>query len=126
MILHSYRLFFGEIEIATVTETGADFPNVWGAYNLILDDRSTPLNQKIAKYIEYSIAAARIGEESDYGQESIDFENANEANFIDLIESDDWYFIEDVTGERHYILFPMFHTDRDIGWRWNFDVDNEP
>jgi hypothetical protein len=121
----TYRLFFGEIEVATVIEAGADFPNVWGTYSLALGDRSNPEIQKIAKYIEYSIASSRIGEESDYGQESIDFDTANEAQFLDLIESDDWYFIEDETGEKHYLLIPMFHSDCDLGWRWNFDATQE-
>jgi hypothetical protein len=120
-----YQLFFGDIEIATVIETGADFPNLWGTYILTLGDRSTPEIQKITKYIEYSIASSRIGEASDYGQESIDFDAANEDRFLDLIESDDWYFIEDGTGSKYYLLIPLFHSDRDIGWRWNFDVTND-
>jgi hypothetical protein len=84
-----------------------------------------PLIQKIAKYIEYSIASSRIGEALDYGQEAIDFDLANESQFLDLIESDDWYFIEDGTGKKYHLLIPMFHSDREIGWRWNFDVTDE-
>jgi hypothetical protein len=126
MSLRNYRLFFREIEVATVIEKGADFPHVFGSYSLKLDDRSTPEIQKIAKYIEYSIASARIGEESDYGQESIDLDTANADHFLDLIESDDWYFIEDGTGKKYYLLIPVFHSDRDLGWRWNFDATDEP
>jgi hypothetical protein len=123
--MRNYRLFFGDLEIATVAEEDADFPNVWGTYSLTLGDRSTPEIQKIVKYIEYSIASSRIGEESDYGQESIDFETQDEDQFLDLIDSDDWYFTEDGTGKRYYLLIPIFHSDRDIGWRWNFGATDD-
>jgi hypothetical protein len=125
MSLPTYRLFFSDIEIAKVVKAGADFPNLWGTYSLTLGDRSIPEIQKIAKYIEHSIASSCIGEASDCGQEWIDFEAKNEAHFLDLIDSDDWYFIDNETGNREYLLVPLFHSDRDIGWRWNFDATDE-
>ncbi len=124
MILDKYTLFFDNLKIATVIERDADFPSVSGDYCLILDNRSSALNQHILNYIAYSIELSRWCEITTSRQEFTDFCERNESEFIDLIETDNWYFLDEKTAKRQLILVPMFHSDREIGWRWNFiDVD---
>ena len=51
------------------------------------------------------------------------FTEENEIQFIDLIESEDWYLKYDDRIE--LILIPIFCQDSGIIWRWSFPPDSE-
>lgn len=37
----------------------------------------------------------------------------------DLIESEEWYFLDE-SGKKRLIIAPVLHEDNGITWRWNF------
>ena len=111
-----YDLWFGESKLASVTRTGADFPSLWGEYQLEEGIREDDRLRHVVEYIDYSIRTAPLFEAARPHVPRVDEED----NFIDLIESKQWFLLDE-KGEREPILIPIFHSERDIGWRWRFE-----
>ena len=112
----NYDLCFGESRLASVTRTGSDFPNLWGEYQLKEGIREDDRLRHVVDYIESSIRTAQLAE-ADQQNEAL---YAWEENFIDLIESNQWFLVDE-KGQREPILIPIFHSKQEIGWRWRIE-----
>jgi hypothetical protein len=112
-----YDLCFGESRLASVTRTGADFPNLWGEFRLKESIREDDRLRHVVDYIDYSIRTAPLAE----ADQQDDARNAEEEKFIDLIDSNQWFLVDE-KGQREPILIPIFHSEREIGWRWRMRI----
>src|SRR5438874_6916473 len=103
-----YKLFFGDVEIGTIRQEDCDFPNVWGGFEPSSARDHPDIRERIRRYMEYSREADRLMLQDDKpGSEWDRFASQNEAQFLDLIECDEWWLI-DAAGKRHPILIPNF------------------
>lgn len=107
------RLCFGEVEIGTVAQSGADFPNISGRFELASEIAHQPELQHLVDYICYSCRVNPCINADSLAE----IDQTEEDQFIDLIESDRWFLVDD-TGTRMQILIPIFHADSTIVWRW--------
>jgi hypothetical protein len=112
-----YKLLFRDVEIGTIHQKDADFPNVWGSFEPSIGTDHPDTREHIQRYMEYSREAGRLMEQDPGGGEWDDFVAQNELQFLDLIECVDWWLV-DATGERHPILVPIFYVDG-VAWRWD-------
>ncbi len=111
-----YRLFYRDIELGEVGEEDSDFPNLFGSFHPIAFDNQTLLSDHLQRYIAYSIAADGLMQEGNE-DEWDKFAAENEAQFLDLIETDDWHLSDE--GRIVGILIPNFCQNSKIVWRWN-------
>ena len=109
-----YRLFYGELELGTITRTGGDFPWNWGRFEQVFD----PAGSDLARHIE---AYMQLGAQKYPHIEAEDFEALHvleeeiERRFLDLIESEQWTLLD---GEdRWSIMVPEFPEGNRIAWR---------
>ncbi|MGB1295934.1 MAG: DUF1266 domain-containing protein [Flavobacteriales bacterium] len=109
--LNTYELFYGEEKIGTVDHLYKDFLNHSGIYEL-----QDNLSSLVKEYIEFSI---QCGELIDYDNDRYEkYLQEHEQKFMEIIQSDDWYFIHP-NGEEIKILVPNFCSNNEIVWRWN-------
>lgn len=114
----TYTLVLGDLEIGTVHQADADFPNVWGTFSPTPRIDRPEIREHVNHYIAYSREADRLMEEDGSAGGRYDaFVTQNERQFLDLIECDDWHLV-DPSGKRHPILVPIFGVDG-VVWRWN-------
>ena len=109
-------LYFGNALVGTIVQTGADFPGMFGTYQIDLANDQIPLHQHIHNYIQYSAEASRLMmfDGSD-GGEWDRYQSEHELKYIDLIESDCWRLM---SGEvTTHILIPNFGTNNEVNWR---------
>ena len=123
MVNERYLLFYQDLELGEVTEEDADFPGASGTIRLNEKRDNAPLRNKIQQYIEYSIAESEFVEEkmsaeqqTRHKEHSLRYSNGK--IFLDLIESDDWFLVNE--RERRPILIPVFCDENSIVWRENF------
>lgn len=109
-----YKLVFGGVHLGDVTQVDADFPNLFGIFQPANASDHPEVRRRIDEYVGYSVEADRLTDEPGkydaYAEE-------NEARFLDLIESEDWW-MEDERGQRSPTLIPNFCRDSGIVWRW--------
>lgn len=110
--MKEYKLYFKELLIGLIKLIDGDFPNVYGKF--VKSQNVLPEN--ILNYINYSIKADEIWEKSEEEWEA--FMLVNEINFIDLIESEDWYLVDE-NGLREKIVIPNFCKDG-VVLKWDF------
>ena len=106
-----YTLLFGRRVIATVEERDADFPAIWGSFELDPGLRDDPSLRRVVDYIEFSIRTWPL---IDAGRTEETYEE--ESQFQDLIDSSDWW-LADQDGQLLPILIPVFETNGRINWR---------
>jgi hypothetical protein len=111
-----YQLFYGDRKIGEVEMISSDFTTFNGAFEPCEIPEAEPLRSHIQNCINFSIQAATIGEEDDYGQRWEDFQITGERDYLDLIDSEAWYLL-DANGTKTSITVPVFHGDREISWR---------
>jgi hypothetical protein len=111
-----YQLFYGDRKIGEVEVTSGEFPTAHGIFQPCEIAETDPLRSHIQNYINFSMQAATIGEEDDYGERWEDFQIAGERDYLDLIDSEAWYLL-DASGTKTSITVPVFHGDREISWR---------
>jgi hypothetical protein len=111
-----YQLFYGDRKIGKVEVTSGDFPTTNGTFQPCEIPEADPLRSHIQNYINFSIQAATIGEEDDYGKRWEDFQLAGEMRYVDLIDADRWCLISP-NGVRTAIMIPVFHSNCEISWR---------
>ncbi len=120
---NSYRLFYQEIELGEVVRTEADFPSLFGTFHAKTLGAGE-LCRHLQDYITYCMAADTLiqsGQEDEWER----FIQENEAQFLDLIETEDWHLLEDDPTEGNNltaILVPNFCQNNEIVWRWNFST----
>jgi hypothetical protein len=111
-----YQLFYGDVKIGEIVDVRDEFPTAHGSFKPSAISAAEPLRSHIQNYINFSIQAAAIGEEDDYGQRWEDFQFTGEQDYLDLIDSEAWYLL-DASGTKTVITVPVFHGDREISWR---------
>lgn len=97
-----------------VEEKDADFPTFFGEYRL-LNEIESPELAHVRAYIDYSVRVWPLIEEDRVDEIS----SAEEATFMDLIESEEWFLVEVDSGRRIGILIPIFCTGNRVSWRLN-------
>jgi hypothetical protein len=107
-------LYHKNLKIAMVTQKDFEFPNFFGEFTLFEFDKQTQENLLIKNYIEYSIKESSLLEDSE--EEWLKFFEEEEAKFEVLIDSEDWYFINE-SGEKIKILTPTFRAGNELMWR---------
>lgn len=109
-----YRLFFRDLEIGTVQRTGGDFPWHWGCFDPTFLPEDSDLTRRIAEYIQISAKKYPLIEAEDF-EPLHALEEQIAADFLDLIDTDDWRLID---GEDSWsITVPEFQEDQLIAWR---------
>ena len=98
-----YDLWFGEWQLASVTRTGGDFPNLWGEFQLKEGIREDDRIRHVVDYIDFSIRTAPLV----HADQQDDAWYAEEDDFSDLIESNQWFLVDE-KGQREPILIPIF------------------
>jgi hypothetical protein len=110
-----FRLFYRDIEIATIKLLDSDFPNQFGHYEMNRDlDWTKPKYKFLNDYIDFSIKCNELLDGDEVQYEAYLNKNANQ--FTDMIESEEWYLIDEFQ-ERRSILAPNFLNDEHIIWR---------
>jgi hypothetical protein len=111
-----FRLFYKDIEIAILKLLDSDFPNLYGHYEMSRDfDCTSPKHKLLNDYIDFSIRSNELLDEDEAQYEA--YLKKNENQFMDLIESEEWYLINE-DKERRSILAANFLNDEHIIWRW--------
>ncbi len=105
-----YKLFHDNILIANITQTDADFPNLFGTFTL-----AKAIPPHVQNYIEYRINISKFKDIS--SKEPMEYIKQNDGIFLDLIESEAWYLLDE-QGTKDIIMSPHFRSDSSIVWRW--------
>ncbi|APR83172.1 Hypothetical protein A7982_08521 [Minicystis rosea] len=113
-----YTLVYRGIEVGAVQETYVDFPGASGTFSPAKGASELSSLERVFLYMAYSREADRLMDmDQETGGDGYDeYMSANEPQFIDLIECDDWCLV-DAAGKEHPILVPVFYADGGIGWR---------
>ncbi|MFW9995564.1 MAG: hypothetical protein ACFFD4_26235 [Candidatus Odinarchaeota archaeon] len=117
-----YDLYWNETGVGRIEHVDSDFPNLWGVFKLDaeLKESDHVLAKRLLAFIDLSIEDSKLLEvehEKDVSREREEINRKLDA-FIDLIETDDWYLIDQRRGILP-ILSPAFFSDGTVVWRWN-------
>ena len=119
------KLYFDNILVGDIKYNNGDFPSFNGEFKLLLIPADN-LSKHILNYIDYSSRQDRYYASMEGAVEYEPTENeqdeldAEENNFVDLIETEKWNIIES-NGTITKILIPQFSFDNTIVWRLNVD-----
>jgi hypothetical protein len=118
--MKNFELFWKEIHIGSLTETNWDMRSSGDIlFNADFLNGSSEENIHLAHFIKHSIRYSIYLENGETGDdEDAILEEANQ--FIDLIDSADWYLLNE-KEEKVKILCPFFNEDDGITWQ--LDVD---
>ncbi|GGJ46371.1 hypothetical protein [Deinococcus roseus] len=109
-----YRLFYGDLEIGTITRTGGDFPWNWGKFEQIFDPEASEVSRTIAAYRRMTARKYPLIESEDFEVLHAIEEQIFE-EFSVLIESDQWRLVD---GEDAWsIAIPEFPEENIVAWR---------
>jgi hypothetical protein len=116
-----YDLYLATLKIGRVSEDGRDFPNLWGwlEYEQLMRKPTTAIECRVAKFLELGIEEMKLVDvehEKDVSRE-IAAHNVQMEQYRDLIESDDWFLIDE-NGVKSPILCPILREGGNIVWRW--------
>ena len=117
-----YDLYFGALKVGVVTRTDSDFPNLWGtiACELWLSSPRSREEERLVRYFALDRECNRLLEvehEVDNFREQAAIIAEIEAEFMDVVESEEWRLVDGGGGELP-ILCPGFHDDGGLVWRW--------
>lgn len=110
-----YQLFYREHRLGSIEQSDADFPTFFGSYEIDPAALDLPELAHVRDYIEFSVRtwpAFESGDCDERGQE-------DEERFMDLIEENSWFLVDEEDGHRTAILIPVFQTDQQVNWRLN-------
>ncbi|SNR92226.1 hypothetical protein [Flavobacterium sp. ov086] len=112
--MKKYELYWKNNNIGSLIETNWEMRS----YGDILFNPAflieTSENRRLLNLIENSVKASKYLDEGDDDNYDKMCEEAND--FLDLINSPDWYVIND-KSEIVKILCPMFHENNEITWQ---------
>ena len=117
-----FTLYFGNLRVGRVSQTGADFPSLSGT--IALDPSITQAQRgpkaEMARFIELSRAALRLMEIEHLQDVTAEVAaNVNDlAPFHGYIETDAWRLVDE-SGKSLPILAPIFADADEITWRWH-------
>ncbi|GEM48508.1 hypothetical protein [Deinococcus cellulosilyticus] len=109
-----YRLFYGDLEIGTITRTGGDFPWNWGKFEQVFDPEASDLTRQIEAYRRMTAQKYPLIEAEEF-ERLHEIEEKLFQDFSDLIESDQWRLVD---GEDSWgIMAPEFPEENIVAWR---------
>ena len=111
-----YRLFYKEVNLGEFISGDSDFPNMSGKFHSRAEADHETTRRHVHHYIEYCIAADKLMHSGDDAAWE-EFIEKNEAQFLDLIETDDWTLRDE--NEVIPILVPVFYQNNEVVWRLN-------
>ena len=116
--MKKFILYWKDIEIGTLTETGWDMRSggdIKYKYNYLSEEKK---NEHLSKYIKHSIQAIIYlddGDEANYKRMC-----KEETKFLDLINGSEWKILN-TEGESRKILCPVFLENNGITWQKVYD-----
>ena len=116
--MKKYELFFGDIHIGSLVETGWDMRSAGTIeydFNYLEPEEK---HTRLAKYIRLSIESSRYLENGD--EENYQACCEEENKYLDFINSEDWYIVTH-DGKKEKILCPAFHENDEIVWQLSLD-----
>lgn len=116
-----YDLYYGRARVGVVTQTDADFPNLWGDIDY---DPGVSAHPRLARFVALSREVDRVSDRYSVEGPEVDALQTELEGYDDLIESADWWLV-DAAGRPHPILVPNFCHDG-VVWRWDFDRPGGP
>lgn len=99
--------------IATVEEKNSEFPSCFGHYWLE-PFADVPELAPVRAYIDFCVRVSPLREQERFDDPAL----AEEASFMNLIESPDWLLVETKTQQRTPIIIPIFFTNG-VVWSLN-------
>tara|TARA_B110000495_G_C22522365_1_gene318460 strand:- start:89 stop:472 length:384 start_codon:yes stop_codon:yes gene_type:complete len=117
-----HELRFGTTTVGLVTQTDADFPNVWGEIVLdeSLESSACEETTRMAEFIRLNRECTRLADiehEQDVSTE-LDAVNQQLESYNDYIETSDWVLVS-TDSETVGVMCPIFRDDGELVWRWN-------
>lgn len=113
--LKKYKLIYKAYEIGMVTELSSEWPRPSGTIELNESLKEVNAETKfIFDYFDFSINAAAIlenGDHEEYGRYCME----HEFQFLELIDSKDWFLIDD-SGKKNNIIVPILSENNEIVW----------
>jgi hypothetical protein len=118
-----YDLYFGSLKVGAVTETGSNWPSLWGTieYEPWLPNPQTPEAVRFARFVSLNMESTRlmdIAGEVDNSRERAAVDGELKAGFMDYVESQEWWLV-DRHGRKLPILCPILQDNGWMGWRWD-------
>lgn len=114
-----YTLVFRGVNLGRIMLSDWDFPNLSGAFTPETAADHPEIRRRVKDYMQFRIEADRLARDSPHSLE--EFLNLTEPGFFDLIDSKEWYLVDD-QGARLGILAPTFSADGTVTWRWREDA----
>lgn len=113
--LKQYILIYKNYELGTVAELSSEWPRPSGTVELNygLKDLNGELST-IFDYFIFSIKSCDLLENNPY-EEYVQFVDENESEFLDIINSKEWY-LRDTFGKEHRIVIPIVAENNEIVW----------
>ncbi len=111
----SFKLYYRDILLGTVSPTKSDFPSTSGKIEFNFDFLEKGNKKEIWDYIDYSIESTDkvMGSQREY----IEFIDKEEQKHQAIIESLDWTLVSK-NGDRIKILVPVFFRDQEVNFRF--------
>lgn len=108
----TYTLLYAGEPLGTIVEDDADFPTLFGTYELDPIARERAGLAHVLEYIDWSVRTWPLVE-----QDRVDELAAEEEQFAALIESEQWA-LRAADGRELPILIPAFCTEGRVNWRY--------
>jgi len=102
------ELYFQEELVAFLSDSQIEWPRSDSIYRT-----NKELKSELADYIQSSVKCSALIDKLD--QETRDYIEAEERTFTHLIDSDEWYILDE-DGKKHPILVPIFHPENIVVW----------
>ena len=113
--MKKFELYWSDLNIGSIVETNWDMRSS-GDISFKFDYLAEPSeNKHLADYIKFSIQDSILLGEGVEDDDLISAQAEEEKKFLDLINTTDWYLIND-KGEKKIILCPIFHENDEITW----------
>lgn len=116
-----FRLFYGELHVGRVTLKGADFPTLFGDFEIhrALNEDRSPLVENVRVFITCSRKESEAAGSDDprLEQDAAAFYEQHKAVVDEISVSSAWGLVDEVDGTREAILAPSFDDDGSLTWR---------
>ncbi len=114
----TFRLFYQDIELGEVTQENFNFPSFFCKFRRNEEAfAGNPLREKLQRYFEHSLAVDRLLMDGKEDGPEMDAAVIKAEQFMDFIESNDWYLYRE--GEKEPILIPNFVEGNSVVLRLN-------
>lgn len=115
----SHRLFFDHLNVGTIEFITSDFISLTGKFTLELTLNDS-ISAHLLNFISFSKEQSVFYTKTLFTEEEENEILLKEIQFIDLIESEKWYLIDE-NNIVSKILAPVFDENEFVVFRYNFD-----